>query len=86
MDQPEIETIELQLVDRAFKGRFRALVARVLDPELGRDEQFAAVDPVSFDRSADGLFIAIGGRSVEKPIGAERRRLLDQRIVSRGMV
>ena len=52
----------------ALERRLGAVVACVLHPEFGRDEQFFPVDAMTFDRGADSLLIAVGSRGVEQPI------------------
>ncbi|MOA21004.1 hypothetical protein D3C78_1414800 [compost metagenome] len=59
VDEPEVQIVELQLVQGTFESGLRALVCRVLNPELGCDKQIASINAVVADRGADGLFIAI---------------------------
>ncbi|MNV94139.1 hypothetical protein D3C71_1889100 [compost metagenome] len=59
VDEPEVQIVELQLVQGTFESGLRALVCRVLDPELGRDKQITSINTVVADRRADGFFVAI---------------------------
>jgi hypothetical protein len=68
VDQPEIEIVELQLVERALERRLGAFVAGILDPQFRGDEQFPAIDPVVPDGGPHRLLVLVGCRGVEKPV------------------
>ncbi|GAN94342.1 hypothetical protein Gbth_055_030 [Gluconobacter thailandicus F149-1 = NBRC 100600] len=68
MDQPEIEIVCLEFVQRALKSSLGSLIACIFNPELGGYKQIAAVDPMVADRMTDGFLILIGRCGIEKPV------------------
>jgi hypothetical protein len=68
VDQVEVDVVEAELLERGFERAPRVLLAGVLNPQLRRDEQLVARNPARLDRTADGLFIPVGGSGVERPI------------------
>ncbi len=68
VDQVEVQIVELQLVHRALERGLCALIAGVLHPELGGNEDLAPVDPAVPDRRADRLLVAIGRGGVEQAV------------------
>ena len=68
VDQVEVEIVELKLVQRTLERCLSAIVTRVLNPQLGRDEQFPAVDAAVPDARTDRLFVHVRSGRVEQPV------------------
>jgi hypothetical protein len=68
VDEKQIEDLEPEALHRSIEGLLRPLVARVIDPQLRRDEDLIARDAAGSDRLPDSLLVLIGGRSVDEPV------------------
>lgn len=68
MDQPEIEIVCLEFVQRALKSSLGSLIARIFNPELSGYKQIAAADPMVADRVTDRFLVAIRCCGIEKPV------------------
>jgi hypothetical protein len=65
VDQVEVQHVELEPLQRTLEGLLRAVVASILDPELGGDEDLLAGDVGALDRVADRGLVAIGCGGVD---------------------
>jgi hypothetical protein len=68
VDQVEVEIVQLQALQRLVDGVTGALVSRVLDPQLGSDEQVLALNTAVPDALADRLFVHVRGRGVDQAV------------------
>jgi hypothetical protein len=76
VDQVQVEGVESEALERRLERPASALLAGVLDPQLGRDEQLVARDAGGADRSADFCFVLVGSGGVDVPV-ADGERLAD---------
>ena len=65
MDQIQVEVVEAEPLQRLLEGSLGAVLAALLDPQLGGDEQLVPRDAAVADGPADGLFVAVRLRGVE---------------------
>jgi hypothetical protein len=65
VDQVQVEVVEAESGQRLLEGSLGAVLAAVLDPQLGGDKQFVPGDAAGGDGSADGRFVLVGLRGVE---------------------
>jgi hypothetical protein len=65
VDQVQVEVVEAETGQRLLEGSLGAVLAAVLDPQLGGDEQLVPRDAAVGDGPADGLFVAVRLRGVE---------------------
>jgi hypothetical protein len=65
VDQVQVEDVEAQADQRLGEGSLGAVLAAVVDPQLGGDKQFVATDAAGGDGPADGLFVVVGLGGVE---------------------
>jgi len=77
VQQDEIDVVDAEAAQTSVEADERLVVAVVADPELGDDEDLAAVDPGAPDRLADLALVAVGGGGVDERI-AVRDRSLDR--------
>jgi hypothetical protein len=49
------------------------LLRRIVDPQLGGDEQLCARHATRLQRTADGGFVAVTGRRVDVPVAHAQR-------------
>ena len=68
MDEIKIHIIELQAVQGTLELRLGPLIAGILQPEFGGDEQLAALDATPPNPVADLGFILIGGGGIDQPV------------------
>ena len=68
MDQIKIKIVKSQLVKRGLEGLLRSLIAGILHPQLGGDEQFFAGNTGLLNSSAHALLVHIGRRCVDQPV------------------
>jgi hypothetical protein len=69
MDQVEVDVIEAQPLERPCERALGFLFAgRLLDPQLGGDEELAARKARLLNRSADGFLILVAGGGVERAV------------------
>src|SRR5690242_15719423 len=66
MNQIQVEVIQLQSLQRSFKGSFCSFITIPLNPKLGGNKQFFSFHTASFDSSANRFFVLIrsGGINV----------------------
>jgi hypothetical protein len=66
VDQVQVEVVEPEPGQRLLEGSLGAVLAAVLDPQLGGDEQLLPRDAAGGDGPADGLLVlvALGGVEV----------------------
>ena len=73
VDQVEVQVIEAQLRQAGFEGGQRRVVTEIINPELGRDEQFVPGDPGFGQRAPGARLVAVDGGGVDAPVsGGER--------------
>ena len=65
VDQVQVEVVEAESLQRLLEGPLGAVLAAVLDPQLGGDEQLVPRDAAVPDGPADGLFVPVRLRGVE---------------------
>jgi hypothetical protein len=65
VDQVQVEVVEAESGQRLFEGSLGAVLAAVLDPQLGGDKQLLPRDGAVGDGPADGRFVAVRLRGVE---------------------
>jgi len=65
VDQVQVEVVEAEPGQRLLEGSLGAVLAAVLDPQLGGDKQLVPRDAAGGDGPADGLFVAVRLRGVE---------------------
>lgn len=68
MDQIEVEIVETQFLHRYIESFQRIVIAVVLDPELGRDEEVFPGDAAFFDGGSDAFFIAVGSNRIDQAV------------------
>jgi uncharacterized protein YggE len=59
VDQVEVEIVELEALERPLEGALGVGLSRVLDPQLGGDEQVLARDAALLDAATDRFFVQI---------------------------
>jgi len=67
VDEVEVDVIEAEAVQRSLEGSLGGVVAGVLHPQLGGDEQVVAGDAALGDGAPDRLLVLIGGGGVDVP-------------------
>jgi hypothetical protein len=65
VDQVQIQVVEAEPGQRLGEGSLGAVLAAVLDPQLGGDEQLVPRDAAGGDGPADGLLVVVGLGGVE---------------------
>jgi hypothetical protein len=65
VDQVQVEVVEAESGQRLLERSLGAVLAAVLDPQLGGDEQLVPRDAAVGDGPADGLFVPVRLRGVE---------------------
>ena len=65
VDQVQVEVVEAQTPQRGVERLLGVLLAGVLYPQLGGDEQLPVGDAAGGDGAADGFLVAVGGSGVE---------------------
>ena len=65
MDQVQVEVVEAEALQRGAERLLGVLLAGVLHPQLGGDEQLPAGDAAGGDGAADGCLVAVRGGGVE---------------------
>jgi hypothetical protein len=65
VDQVQVEVVEAKAGQRLLEGSLGAVLAAVLDPQLGGDKQLLARDAAGGDGPADGLLVLVGLGGVE---------------------
>jgi hypothetical protein len=65
VDQVQVEVVEAEPGQRPLEGSLGAVLAAVLDPQFGGDEQLVPRDATVRDGPADGLFVLVRLRGVE---------------------
>src|SRR5690606_38508829 len=73
MDQVEVEIVEPEALQGPLERGLRALLALVLDPQLGGDEDLLARDAAGPDRLADRFLVAIGRSRIYQPVTDRQR-------------
>ncbi len=68
MDQVQIDVVQPQLLHRGLNGLLGTLVAGVLNPQLGGNEQFLPGHTALGDGLAHGLLIHIGCCRVDEAV------------------
>jgi hypothetical protein len=59
VDQVQVEVVEAEPLQRLLEGSLGAVLAAVLDPQLGGDEQLVPRDAAGGDGPADGLLVLV---------------------------
>jgi hypothetical protein len=59
MDKVQIQVVQAKSLQRPVDSALGTVVARVLQPQLGGDEQVVASEAAGRDRSADRFLIAV---------------------------
>ena len=72
MDQVEVEVVEAEALQRGVERLRGVLLARVLHPQLGGDEQLLAGDAAGGDGATDGSLVAVGGGGVEVAVAGRQ--------------
>jgi hypothetical protein len=65
VDQVQVEIIEAKALERLLEGSLGAVLAAVLDPQLGGDKQLVPSDAADGDGPADGRFVPVRLGGVE---------------------
>ena len=68
MDEVQVHVVEAEPLQRRLERALCVVLAGLLNPELGGDEQFAARDAATGDGSADGFFVLVGGGGVARAV------------------
>jgi hypothetical protein len=68
VDQVQVEVVQADALQRRVEGPCGVLLAGVLKPQLGGDEQLLAGNAALGDSAANGLLVAVGGGGVEQPV------------------
>jgi hypothetical protein len=68
VDEVEVHVIEAQPLQRRVDRALGVLLAGILDPQLGGDEQLLARDAALLDGPPHGLLVAVRGGGVEGPV------------------
>jgi hypothetical protein len=68
VDQVEIDVVETQAGEAALAGRQRVVVALLVVPQLGGDEELVARDAACSDRSADAVLVAVHRGGVDATV------------------
>jgi hypothetical protein len=67
--QVQVEVVQAELGQRRLEGALGVLLGgRVLDPQLGGDEQLFSGDAAVLDGAADGLLVLVRGGGVEQSV------------------
>jgi hypothetical protein len=74
VDQVQVEVVQAELAQRGVEGALGVILAGVLDPQLGGDEQVLARDAAPLDRAADRFLVAVGGGGAGLRRHPHRRR------------
>jgi hypothetical protein len=77
VDQVQVEVVEAEPGQRLGEGSLGAVLAAVLDPQLGGDEQLVPRDAAGGDGPADGLLVVVGLGGVEVAV-ADREGVADR--------
>ena len=73
VDEVQVEVVQAEALQGLVELALGGVLAGVLDPHLGGDEQLVARDAALGDRAADGFLVAVGGGGVDRPVaGGER--------------
>ena len=83
VDEVEVYVVKAQFVQRGLERGPGALIAGVLYPQLGGDEQLLAGNAAFADGRAHGLLIEVGGSGVDEAI-AHLQRLADRALAHSG--
>jgi hypothetical protein len=70
VDQVQVEVVEAESDQRPLEGSLGAVLAAVLDPQLGGDEQLVPTDAAGGDCPADGRFVPVRLGGVEVAVAA----------------
>jgi hypothetical protein len=70
VDEVQVHVVQAEPLKRRLEGALCVVLAGLLDPELGGDEQFAPRDAAAGDGSADGFLVLVGGGGVERAVAA----------------
>ena len=86
MQDQEVDLVDAQLARALFKAVQRFVIAEIVDPDLGLDEDLGARQTRAGDRLADAALIAIGGGGIDVAI-SDPQRFGDRRpcLVGRGL-
>ena len=68
MQQHHVDIIKPQLFKRLFQRALRVRRLEGLEPQLGRDEQLAAIHAARLNGRAHGFLVAVGLRRVDQPV------------------
>lgn len=68
MNEIKVEIWGTELFQRSFKSPLSPVIACVLHPQLGGDEQVAALYSALGDRFADGFLIHVSCRRVDQAV------------------
>src|SRR5512143_1184079 len=74
MDQVEIDIAEAQAIEGSVEGLQRGVIAMVVIPELGGDEDFFARESAVTDRPPHIFFIAVETRGIYKTVAGFESR------------
>src|SRR5215218_1342073 len=73
VDEVQVEVVDAESLQGGLECAASALLAGVLDPELGRDEKIFARDAAGADRATDRLFVLVGGCRVDVAVACGER-------------
>ena len=68
VDQVQVQVVRPQVLQGLVKGAHGLVVSRVLDPDLGGEEQLLPGDPALPDGLADRPLVAVAGRRVDQAV------------------
>jgi hypothetical protein len=86
VDQEKVEIVEPELVETGVEGFERVVIAVLVVPQLGRDEQFVAGQRGILDGPAHALFVEVELGGVDAAIaGFERRGHRPLRLIVRDL-
>jgi hypothetical protein len=74
VDDEQVEVVEAESREGSVERPLRLLLALILNPQLGRDEQLITRNAAGCDCPADRLFVDVRARGVERPVSGFERR------------
>ena len=85
VDQVKIQIVRSQVLQSFLKGAQGLIVSRVLNPDLGGEEQFLPCNSALPDGLANRPLVAVAGRRVNEPVSglqSGQNALLTNRLIS----
>jgi hypothetical protein len=70
VNEAQVVIVEIEPRKGSFERALRLLLALILNPQLGRDEQLIARNAAGFDRVADCLLVEVRASGVERAIAS----------------